>query len=117
MEAEIIYLAHFCQDLFPIIYITQYLGKVVGLPFGVTSIKVSVHEDNYVALILARTFPPNFTPPSKYYATKKILFREEINKKKIPLFKIATVERMGDLFTKVLPRETLEYLLNKVMGW
>ena len=42
--------------------------------------KVSVHEDNAGELILARTFPPKFTPSSKYDATKRIWFCEEINK-------------------------------------
>ena len=39
-ESEIIFLAHFFRELFPIIDITQSLGKSVGLPVGVTSIKV-----------------------------------------------------------------------------
>jgi len=43
--------------------------------------KVSVHEDNLGALVLAKTFPPQFTLCSKYYATKTIWFREEIHKR------------------------------------
>ena len=87
------------------------------IPFGVPSIKVSVHQDNSVALILARTLPPKFTPRSKYYATKTIWFLEEINKKKVALLKIATTEHLGDLFNKVIPRATFEYLRNKIMVW
>ena len=75
MEAETIDLARFCQELFPIIYITLFLGKSVGLPVRGTSMKFSVRNDNDGALILARTLPPKFTPRSKYYATKTVWFR------------------------------------------
>ena len=78
--------------------------------------KVSVHKDNAGALILSITLPPKFTPRSKYYATKTVWFYEEINKINIVLLKLSTVEQMGYLFTKGLPRATLEYLRNKIMG-
>ena len=70
--------------------------------------KVSVLKDNAGAIILARTLPQKFTPCSKYYVTKTIWFREEINKREIVLLKIATIEHLVDLFTKVLPRSTFE---------
>ncbi len=117
MEAETIALAHCCRELFPIIDMTQSLGKAVGLSVGVPLMKVSVHEDNAGALILARTLPPQFTPRSKYYATKTIWFREEINKRKIQLLKISTIEQLGDMFTKGLSRQTFEYLQKKIIGW
>ena len=87
MEAETIYLSHCCRELFPIIDITQFLGKAVGLPVRFPYIKVSAYRDNSSTLILARTLPPNFTPPSKHYATKTIWFCEDINKRKIVLLK------------------------------
>ena len=97
--------------------ITQSLGKLVGLPVGFSYMKVYVHQDNAVALILDRTLTPKFTPRIKYYATKMIQFCEENNKRKIALLKIATTEKLGDLFTKGLPRATFEYLPNMIMGW
>ena len=69
------------------------------------------------ALILAQTLPPQFTPRSKYYASKTIWFREEINKHGIKLLKIATAEQLGDFFTKGLARPIFEYLQKKIMGW
>ena len=117
MEAETTVLDHCCQEMFPIIDITPSLGKAVGLPVGVPSMKMSVHEDNDGTLILARTLSPKCMPRSKYYATKTIWFRDEINKSKIALLKIATVQQVGYLFTKGLPRATFKYLQNKVMGW
>ena len=79
--------------------------------------KVFFHKDNAGALILSRTLPPKFTSRSKYYATKTIWFCEKINKMNIALLKIATTEHLGELFTKGLPRATLKYLRNNIMGW
>ena len=58
-----------------------------------------------------------FTPQSKWYASKTIWFCEEIVKQSIKLFKIDTVEQLRDLFTKGLPKVTYEYLRKKLMGW
>ena len=76
-----------------------------------------IHEDNAGALILAETLPPQFTPRSKHYALKTIWFREEIVKRGIKLFKISTVEQLGDIFTKSLTKVTFEYLRKKLQGW
>eukprot|EP00804_Cyclotella_cryptica_P007048 CCRYP_019910-RA/>CCRYP_019910-RA protein AED:0.20 eAED:0.20 QI:0/-1/0/1/-1/0/1/0/80 len=78
---------------------------------------VSIHEDNAGALVLAETLPPQFTPRSKHYAIKTIWFREQIVLRGIRLFKIDTVEQLGDMFTKGLPRPTFEYLRRKLSGW
>ena len=98
--------------------IVTELGKVVGLPTDdLVSMHVSIHEDNAGALVLAETIPPEFTPRSKYYAIKTVWFREEIQKRKVKLLKIDTLEQLGDIFTKGLARATFEYLRRKMMGW
>jgi hypothetical protein len=74
------------------------------------NMNVSVHEDDSGALVLAETLPPQFTPRSKYYATKTIWFCEEIYKRGIKLNKIETSEQLGDIFTKGLTQATFEYL-------
>ena len=118
MEAEIIALSHCCRELFPVCDIVEEVGNVVGLKTeDMTSMHVSVHEDNAGALVLAETIPPEFTPRSKYYAIKTVWFREEIVKRGIKLLKIDTVEQLGDIFTKGLPRATFEYLRSRMMGW
>ena len=66
---------------------------------------------------MAQTLPPQFTPRSKYYASKTIWFCEEINKKGIKLLNIDSVDQLGDIFTKGLPKVTFEYLRKKIMGW
>ena len=108
MEEETIALDHCCQDIFPIVDITQLMVKSVGLPVRVSLMKVYIQEDNSGPLILARTLPQKYTPHSKYYETNTIWFHEDINKRKIVLLKIETVEQLGDLFTKVLPRYSFE---------
>ena len=117
MEAEIIALNHCCRELFPIVDMVSSLSSAVGLGSPSTTMKVSIHEDNSGALILAETLPPQFTPRSKHYAIKTIWFREEIVKRGVKLVKIDTVEQLGDMFTKGLPRATFEYLRKKLMGW
>ena len=117
MEAKIKALAHSCRELFPVIDLVTELGNVVGLPTNLTTIHVSIHEDNAGALILVETIPPKFTPRSKYYCIKTVWFCEEIQKCGIKLLKIETVEQLGDMFTKGLPWATFEYLRAKIMGW
>ncbi len=67
--------------------------------------------------MLAETLPPQFTPRSKYYATKTIWFREEIYRRGIKLLKIETTEQLGDMFTKDLAKPVFEYLRSKIIGW
>jgi len=63
MEAEIIVLAHSCRELFPIMDMVTQLGPLFGLKTeDMTTIKVSIHEDNAGALVLANTIPPQHTP-------------------------------------------------------
>jgi len=88
----------------------QELDIAVGIPAGDVNMKVSVHEDNSGALVLAKTLPPQFTQRSKYHATKTIWFWEEIYKRGIKLLKIDTTEQLGDIFAKGLAQPTFEYL-------
>ena len=117
MEAEILALAHACQELFPIIDLAEFLGSIVGLPSEPTSMQVSIHEDNAGALILADMIPPQFTPRSKTYHVKTIWFREEIKRRGIKLLKIETSEQLGDLFTKGLSTKAFVHLRKKLLGW
>ena len=105
------------RELIPIIDMVQSLAVAKGRQTGVVNMKVSVNEDNLGALVLAETLPPQFTPRSKYYATKTIWFREEINKRGIKLLKFDTTEQLGDIFTKGLSQPTFENLRSKIIGW
>ena len=78
---------------------------------------VSTHEDSAGALILAETLPPQYTPRSKHCAIKTVWFCEAIVKRGIKLVKIDTIEQLGDIFTKSLPKATFEYLRKKLMEW
>ena len=117
MEAEVIALGACMKELIPIMDMVQSLAVAVGISAGDVNMRVSVHEDDSGALVLAETLPPQFTPRSKYYATKTIWFREEINRRGIKLLKIETTEQLGDMFTKGLAKPAFEYLRSKIIGW
>jgi hypothetical protein len=117
MEAKVIALLACCRELFPIIDMVESLTAAVNLPIGETTMKLSVHEDNSGALVLAKTLPPQFTPRSKYYAIKTIWFCKEIHRQNINLLKIDTIEQLGDIFTKGLARVPFDYLWMKIIGW
>ena len=108
MEAEINSLAACMRELILIMDMVQELADAVGKSAGDVNMKVSVHEDNLGALVLAETLPPQFTPRSKYYVTKTIWFQEEIHKRGIKLLKIDTTEQLGDIFTKGLAQPMFE---------
>ncbi len=97
--------------------IVSSVTKSVKLPIGKTTMNVSIHEDNSIALVLVKTLPPQFTPQSKYYAVKTIWFCEEIFKRDMQLHKIDTVEQLSDIFTKGLTHFVFEYPRKKIMGW
>ncbi len=117
IEAESVAISHCARELIPIMQMVEFLGPAVGLSVDCTLMHVYIHEDNAGALILADTLPPQYTPWSKHYHIKTIWFKELIKKLKIKLVKIETVEQLGDLFTKALPRVQFEYLWNNLMGW
>ena len=82
-----------------------------------TTMTVSVWDDNAGALVFYRTLSPQFTPRSKYYATNNIWFHEDIVKRSINIFKIDTVDHIGNLFKKGMLINNFEYLHKKIMGW
>ena len=91
MDAKIIALWVCCRDLFPIIDMeVESVTHQVNLPIGEITMKLSVHEDNSGALVLAKNLPPQFTPRSKYYAVKRICFfcEEIMHKLCVQLLKI-----------------------------
>ena len=104
MEEEIIAMAHCCRELFPIINIATSLGMAGSMPMGDTTMNVSVREDNTGALVLAITFPPQFTLCRKYYSTKNLWFCGYIVKLWVNISKIYTIDQLGGLFTKDLVR-------------
>ena len=116
-EEEIADLAHNYRYFFPLIDKTKSLVKQLWLSIGETEMNLSINEDNYGALILENTLPPQFTPRSKNYADKTIWFCEEIVKCGINLCKIDAVDQLDYIFTKVLTRVTFDYLWKKLMGW
>ena len=61
MEAEVIALGACMKELILIMDMVQSLAVAVGISAGDVNMRVSVHEDNSGALVLAETLPPQFT--------------------------------------------------------
>ena len=117
MEAGIISLSRCFRSLFPFMDMTNLISEDVGLIIVDTKMNVHIHENNSGELILAETLLPQFTPRSNNYASKTIWFCEEIHKRGVKLNQIATMEQLGDIFIKGLPRYGAKYLRKKKMGW
>lgn len=118
MQAEIYALCTCCKALFPLIKMVKELSGAVGLPVGgPPTMKITLHEDNTGALILAKTIPPEFTPRSKFYALKTIWCREQILELNILVVKIDTKLQWGDICTKQPPVVTYEFLRKMIQGW
>jgi hypothetical protein len=118
MQAEIYAMAQCCKALFPLIEMVKELSGAAGLPLGgPPQMKITLHEDNSGALILAKTIPPEFTPRSKFYALKTIWFREQIAILGIEVIKVDTKLQWGDICTKMPPVVIFEFLRKLIMGW
>ena len=55
MEAEVIALGACMRELIPVMDMVQLLAVAVVIPAGDVNMRVSVHEDNLGALVLAET--------------------------------------------------------------
>jgi hypothetical protein len=122
MEAEIIALGSCCCKLLPIIGLIDEIGVAIGIKdpdddyANSSTMHITIHEDNSGALILATTPPPQFTPQSKHYAIKTIWFCKKIIEHKIKVTPIETRLQLGDIFTKMPPQVTFEFLCSLLQG-
>ena len=82
-----------------------------------TRFKVSVHEDNAGAKILAEMEPGRMTPRSKHYAVKYHWFRSHLKPNETTIEKIETENQKADIFKKCLPKPKFEHIRNILCGW
>ena len=74
--------------------------------------QVNMASDN----VVTKTTPaPSFR--TKHLNLELHHFRSYINKKRISIIKIASLDQPADLLTKPLPEELFVKLRKKVMGW
>ena len=78
---------------------------------------ITIHKVNSGALILATTPPPQFTPCSKHYAIKTLWFCKKIIEYKIKVNPIKKPFQLGEIFTKMPPQVTLEFLCSLLQRW
>jgi len=118
MQAEVYAMASCMKELIPLVDMVKELRQAVGLNEGRPPVlKITLHEDNSGALILAKTIPPQFTPRSKFYALKTIWFRERIAEMVCSVEKVETLEQWGDIATKMPPVNIFEHLRKLIQGW
>lgn len=70
MQAKYIARSTAMRDLLPFLELVKILMATVQRHLGLTTFRVTVHEDNEGALALAKLEPGRFTPRSKHYAIK-----------------------------------------------
>ena len=108
MESEYIALRTSRKDLRPRVDPVKKNGTTFRLPIGdVSNIYVRVHEDNVGAFTLGIFEPRCMTPCSKHYIIMYDWFREQIQTRKIQLIKIASADRLGDIFIKGLSKKLI----------
>jgi hypothetical protein len=74
MEAEYVALSTSCQDLFPIIDITNKLCSIFNLDMQASAdLHIKIHKDNVGALMLGKLEPRQMTPCSKHYEISLVL--------------------------------------------
>jgi hypothetical protein len=118
MEAEYIALSTACRDLFPLMDKLLEITSTLSLPYTLGALMhVRVHEDNVGALTLGKLEPRRMTPRSRHYAVKYHWFREELDPRNVELVKIASVDQLGDIFTKGLGIIAFTRLRKQLMGW
>ena len=103
MEAEKQCPCPYYSKLFLIMENDGEVGTSVGMSTkDLTTMNVSVHDDNSGTLILIDNLPPQSTPTNKYFATQTVWFFEENMKRGVNISKIYTNEKLGGMFTKGL---------------
>ena len=79
--------------------------KDIGISFEEL---VIIYYDNTSIVSMSKN--PILHSKTKHIAIKYHVFREKVAKKKIRLEYINTKEKIVDIFTKALPKDTFEYL-------
>jgi hypothetical protein len=73
---------------------------------------ISIFCDNISAISISKD--PVMHSETKHILIKFHFLREQVTEKNIKVEYIGTKEQIVDIFTKPLPRETFEYLLQKL---
>jgi hypothetical protein len=104
-EAEYIALSQFMREVFPIMWLLEDAQKK-GIKINAKPCKVhcKIFEDNEGAIEIAKV--PKMRPSTKHLNIKYHHFREEVKKRTVSIYHVATGEQIADILTKPLD-ETL----------
>ena len=115
-ESEYMGLSYSLREAIPIMRILREFKKhSISIINDTTPVQCRVFEDNSGALEMGRV--DKYRPRTKHLNLKLHHFRSYINKKRISIIKIASIDQPTDLLTKPLPEEIFVKLRKKIMGW
>ena len=83
--------------------------KNIGIKFGEL---VVIHCDNTNTFSMSKN--PVLHSKTKHIEIKYHVIREKVAEKEVRLEYISTKEKIADIFTKPLPKDTFEYLRGKL---
>ena len=117
MEVEYVALSSAMCDIIYLLNLTKELSHYGNnVPNNkVPNITCRVFEDNVGALELANN--PKLRPRTKHLAVQLHHFRLYTLAKQIMVEHVKTQNQIADIFTKPLPRDTFQYLHQKLLGW
>ena len=91
------------------------IKDILKIPEADLKIRCNLFEDNKGAEELTKV--PKIRPRTKHIATKYHHFRESVKNKTLLVKRVETSHQLADIFTKALPKQSLEYLRHQIMGW
>jgi hypothetical protein len=118
MEAEYNALSQAMREVLPFKNLVGIVARHVGYTDDmVTTMKVTVWEDNAGALSLANLEPGRITPRSKHYAIKYHWFRSKLKPNNISIIKIESAMQKADILTKGLTVIKFQDIRLLLCGW
>jgi hypothetical protein len=115
-ESEYIALSQTLREVIPLMRLINELNKAgFKVPGEVPRVRCKAFEDNSGALEMART--PKLRPRTKHLNIKYHHFREAVQKGKVSIWPIDTLDQIADIFTKPLGTQLFVKFRKLLMGW
>ena len=114
-EAEYVALSTAAREVLPLRELILEIKDILKIPEADLLIRCTLFEDNKGAEELAKVSKNR--PRTKHIATKYHHFRESVKNGTLLIKRVETSHQLADIFTKALPKQSLEYLRHQIMGW
>ena len=114
-EAEYVALSTAAREVLPFRELILEIKDILQILEAELLIRCTHFEDNKGAEELTKV--PKNRPRTKHIATKYHYFRESVKNGTLLVKRVETSHQLADIFTKALPKQSLEYLRHQIMGW